>query len=207
MKDEQTTIELKEQSTPKKKDSKQTLNVPKKIVKRDGRVVKFDKARIKTAITKCFNAAGKKDVDVEDITKQVINIATAKFETPSVEEVQDVVETVLQAAGEYEAAKKYILYRAEHAKLREARPVPDEVRNAFEDSDKYFPTQLQKFQFYDKYARFSYEHGRRETWVETVDRTIDFLKELSDYRLKPLTYTRFRHRHCPQWDRVVARPA
>ena len=111
----------------------------------------------------------------------------------SVEQVQDIVEMVLQAAGEYEAAKSYILYRAEHAKMRETRPVPDEVRDAFDASDKYFPSEIQKFQFYDKYARFTYEHGRRETWIETVDRAVDYLKELSDYRLQPLTYQRLRH--------------
>ena len=71
MKDEQTTIELKE-ATPKKNEAeKTTLKLPSKIVKRDGRVVKFDKERIKKAIAKCFNAIGKKDIDVKEITKQV----------------------------------------------------------------------------------------------------------------------------------------
>ncbi len=166
--------------------------VPGKIIKRDGRIVDFDSNRIKNAVTKCFNSLGRENFDAEKITQQVVNIISVKYENPSVEQVQDIVEMVLQAGGEYEAAKKYILYRAEHAKLREARPVPEEVQKAFAESDKYFPTQLQKFQFYDKYARFSYEHGRRETWVETVDRAVDFLKELSDYRLQKLTYARIR---------------
>jgi len=176
----------------KKLEESQEISVPLKIVKRDGRTVEFDEKRIENAIVKCFNASGKKDFDAGKITKQVINIVSAKYEVPTVEDVQDIVETVLQAAGEYEAAKRYILYRAEHAKLREVRPVPDEVKKAFDESDQYFPTQLQKFQFYDKYARFSHENGRRETWVETVDRTVEFLKELSDYRLRPLTYARVR---------------
>ena len=166
--------------------------VPGKIIKRDGRIVDFDSNRIKNAVTKCFNSLGRENFDAGKITQQVVNIISVKYENPSVEQVQDIVEMVLQAGGEYEAAKKYILYRAEHAKLREARPVPEEVQKAFAESDKYFPTQLQKFQFYDKYARFSYEHGRRETWVETVDRAVDFLKELSDYRLQKLTYARIR---------------
>jgi ribonucleoside-diphosphate reductase alpha chain len=99
---------------------------------------------------------------------------------------------VLQAAGEYEAAKHYILYRAEHAKIRAKRPVPAEVREAFAESDPYFPTQLQKFQFYDKYSRFNYELGRRETWLETVNRAVDYLRELSDYRLPAAVYDRIR---------------
>ncbi len=185
-----------EQKVPvKKKENGKAveLKLPTKIVKRDGRVVEFDGERIKNAITRCFKSLERTNFDAEKITKQVINIVTAKFEQPTVEQVQDIVEMVLQAAGEYEAAKKYILYRAEHAKLRENRPVPDEVRDAFAASDKYFPTQLQKFQFYDKYARFSYVHGRRETWIETVDRAVEYLKELSDYRLQPLTYQRIKH--------------
>jgi ribonucleoside-triphosphate reductase (thioredoxin) len=166
---------------------------PTKIVKRDGRIENFEASRIEVALTRCFKGLNRTNFDAKKITEQIVNIVSAKFEQPTVEQIQDIVEMVLQAAGEYEAAKSYILYRAEHAKMRETRPVPDEVKKAFAESDNYFPTQLQKFQFYDKYARFTYEHGRRETWVETVDRSINYLKELSDYRLQPLTYQRLRH--------------
>lgn len=166
---------------------------PTKVVKRDGRIENFESTRIEVALTRCFKGLERTNFDAQKITKQIVNIVSAKFEQPTVEQIQDIVEMVLQAAGEYEAAKSYILYRAEHAKMRETRPVPDVVREAFEASDKFFPTQIQKFQFYDKYARFTYEHGRRETWVETVDRAIEYLKELSDFRLQPLTYQRLRH--------------
>lgn len=167
--------------------------VPATIVKRDGRVVQFNPKLIETAITKCFNSLGKKpQKPISDITAEVVNIVSAKYFQPSVEQVQDIVETVLQAAGEYEAAKHYILYRAEHAKLRQERPIPDDVRNAFAESDKYFPTELQKFQFYDKYSRFNYDLGRRETWIETVTRAVDYLKELSFSKLPEVTYERIK---------------
>jgi ribonucleoside-triphosphate reductase (thioredoxin) len=169
------------------------VNTPENIVKRDGRVMPFEFTRIEKAIEKCFQGLGSKPtISAHELTTQVVNIVSAKYERPSVEVVQDIVEMVLQANGEYEAAKSYILYRAEHAKLREDRPIPEAVRNAFAESDKYFPTPLQKFQFYDKYARFSYEYGRRETWIETVDRAVAYLKELSEFRLSPLTYARIR---------------
>src|SRR4029077_4715768 len=99
-------------------------------------------------------------------------------------------EMVLQAAGEFQAAKGYILYRAEHAKERVDRPIPEEVRLAFAESDQYFPPPLQKFQFFDKYSRFDYDLGRRETWIETVDRAVDYLRELSFSRLPGETYDR-----------------
>ena len=180
-------------TTLKKTKSKKDIKMPENIVKRDGRIVPFEMDRIENALVRCFKGLGREsDKQVKDLTRQIVNIVSAKYERPSVEAVQDIVEMVLQAAGEYEAAKSYILYRAEHAKLREHRPIPDEVKKAFEESDKYFPTQLQKFQFYDKYSRFSYEYNRRETWIETVDRAVAYLKELSEFRLSPLTYARVR---------------
>ncbi|MFN2134758.1 MAG: ATP cone domain-containing protein [Candidatus Promineifilaceae bacterium] len=169
------------------------VRLPEQIVKRDGRIVPFDSERIAGALRRCYASLENAPVTpVEEITNRVVNVVAAKYDLPSVEGVQDIVEMVLQAAGEYEAAKHYILYRAEHAKMRVQRPVPEEVRVAFEESATYFPTQLQQFQFYDKYSRFNYDLGRRETWIETVDRAVEYLRELSDYRLPNETYERIR---------------
>ena len=169
------------------------VKVPEQIVKRDGRIVAFETERIENALRRCYSSLeNEPQTPVDEITRRVVNVVSAKYDLPTVEGVQDIVEMVLQAAGEYEAAKHYILYRAEHAKMRVQRPVPAEVREAFDASAKYFPTQLQKFQFYDKYSRFNYELGRRETWIETVDRAVDYLRELSDYRLPQETYDRIR---------------
>lgn len=169
--------------------------VPNEIVKRDGRVVHFDAERITSALQKCFASLERTpQTPIEDLTHRVINIIAAKTHgaAPTVEGVQDIVEMVLQAAGEFEAAKHYILYRAEHAKKRADRPIPEEVRQAFADSDQYFPTPLQKFQFFDKYSRFNYDLGRRETWIETVDRSVAFMHELAGERLPSATYQRIR---------------
>lgn len=194
------------EGTPKAQDFLQTLELhrrtngkpktnevipPATIIKRDGRVVAFDAERIENALVKCFNSLNRTPTaSAHDLTVQVVNIVAAKYAEPTVEQIQDIVEMVLQANGEYEAAKHYILYRAEHARLRQERPVPDEVRASFALSDQYFPSQLQKFQFYDKYARYNYDLGRRETWVETVDRAVGFLRELSESRLPEESYQR-----------------
>lgn len=167
------------------------ISPPKTVIKRDGRVVPFDASKIESAISRCFKSFNREPrIPITELTQQVVNIVSAKYSQPTVEQIQDIVEMVLQAAGEYEAAKRYIIYRLEHAKLREQRPIPEEVRQAFADSDKYFPTQLQKFQFYDKYSRFSYELGRRETWKETVERAVNYLKELSEEKLSKEIYQR-----------------
>jgi Oxygen-sensitive ribonucleoside-triphosphate reductase len=169
--------------------------VPTTIIKRDGRVVPFDVTRIENAMARCFASFGRiPDTPIPELAQRVVNIVAAKSQgkPPTVEGVQDIVEMVLQAAGEFEAAKRYILYRAERARERERRPIPDHVRRAFDEARVYFPTPLQQFQFFDKYSRFNYELGRRETWIETVDRAVDYLYELAGDRLPRETYERIR---------------
>lgn len=153
--------------------------LPTHIIKRDGREVGFDAARIRRAMERCFQAIGRhyhEDIDV--LLLRVVNILSAEPEPHTVEHIQDVVEMVLLGDGEFEAAKAYILYRAEHTRLRKEHPIPTEIVQAFADAKQYFPTPLQEFQYFDKYARFDNDKGRRETWPETVDRSVDFLVEL-----------------------------
>jgi ribonucleoside-triphosphate reductase len=153
---------------------------PEMIVKRDGSVVAFDPDRITNAVTKCFSSLPERPtVGPITITEHVINVLGASSgDMPTVEKVQDLVEVTLQSMGLYDAAKHYILYRADHDKQREGRPVPEEVKAAYAEADQYFPTPIQKFQFFDKYSRFDYGTGRRETWIETVDRAVGFLRHL-----------------------------
>lgn len=177
----------------KKSIKKTNINVPRKIVKRDGRIVDFEPDKIGRAMERCFQDIDKKpEVEVSELVRRVVNIVVAKYEQPTVEQIQDAVELVLQSAGEYEAAKNYILYRAEHAKMREIRPVPVEVKEAFDQSDVYFGNQIQKFQFFDKYSRFNYDLGRRETWGETVERAVSYLHELSESRLEADDYAKMK---------------
>lgn len=174
-------------------NGKTTLPWPSVIVKRDGREEEFNPQKILVAIDKCFKDLKiKPKTSIIDLAQRVVNLVSVRFAKPTVENIQDMVELVLQSSEEFEAAKHYILYRAEHAKMREDRPIPLAVKNAFEESDTYFPTQLQKFQFFDKYSRFNYDLGRRETWVETVDRGVAFLKELSRGKLEKKVYDRIR---------------
>lgn len=122
------------QSSPKIKFA---INMPGNITKRDGRSESFDDKKIFKAINNCFKGLEKEpETPLEELVNRVVNIVSAKYKEPTVEQVQDIVEMVLQAAGEFEAAKSYILYRAEHAKLREERPIPKSVKKAFTLSDK-----------------------------------------------------------------------
>ena len=149
------------------------------VVKRDGSVVPFDRGKIESALSRCFKNVGVGDADIPFLTDCAVNVIKDKYTQPTVEQIQDIVETILLSAGEFDAAKHYILYRANKTRLRETRSVPKSVKDAFDESAKYFPTTLQQFQFFDKYSRYDYTLGRRETWVETVDRSVSFLRELS----------------------------
>ncbi len=65
--------------------------------------------------------------------------------------------------------------------------------NPFEESKKYFDTPLQEFVFYDKYSRYRYDLGRRESWTETVERAVSFLKELSQNKLEEQNYDKIKN--------------
>lgn len=56
----------------------------------------------------------------------------------------------------------------------------DDIVEAFALNDKYFAKEIQKFQALDKFARFDHEKGRRETWPESVSRTLSFFKQHCD---------------------------
>ena len=93
------------------------------ILKRDGRTVPFDPEKITNAIVKAFEAShsAKTQATAEEITREVIhNLERSEaVEVPSVEDVQDMVESVLIEKGFVRTAKSYILYRAERSRIRE----------------------------------------------------------------------------------------
>lgn len=95
------------------------------IVKRNGSVVPYDRERIATAIFKAAGAVGGSDhTEAERLTGLVEERLSAQYgpaSTPSVEEIQDVVEETLIKAGHAKTARAYILYRHERAMARTQR--------------------------------------------------------------------------------------
>ncbi len=98
---------------------------PVKIRKRDGRVVDFDIEKITNAIFKAAQAVGGENRELaEALAQRVVDELIKRHGDtgiPSVEEVQDIVETVLIRSGHAKTAKAYILYRRKRAELREAK--------------------------------------------------------------------------------------
>ena len=94
----------------------------KTIVKRSGEKVPFDASKIRGAIFKANvrNATEKMtDQQLDELTRSVVKELERRGGIPTVEQTQDVVEERLIAADYAKTAKAYILYRAEHQKLRE----------------------------------------------------------------------------------------
>ncbi len=93
-----------------------------RIVKRDGRIVPFASSKITNAILKAGRATGEfGEAEARRLTIRVLTLAQAVFDSsiPSVEEIQDLVEEVLLASPFKRTAKAYILYRDQHARIRE----------------------------------------------------------------------------------------
>jgi ribonucleoside-triphosphate reductase len=91
------------------------------IRKRDQRHEPFDASKITKAILKAGRASGEFDeTEARRLTIRVLTTAQFVFEgVPTVEEIQDLVEEVLLASPYKLTAKAYILYRDQHARIRE----------------------------------------------------------------------------------------
>lgn len=168
------------------------LSLPSMVKKRDGRIVPFDLSRITKAMENAYETAGEASGSKQDLVQVVANLLAMKDQdqdTISVDTIHDAVENTLVMAGDFIAARSYIRFREMRSQTRGAA-IPPNVREAFENDAQHFPSQLQQFQFYDKYSRFNWEHGRRETWSETVARTVDYLRVLSDSKLPEETFDR-----------------
>ena len=87
-----------------------------KVIKRDGRVVKFNKKKIYNAIEKAVKSVFNENntVDIKKITKQVSNEIANRFkEDIKIYEIQNIIENTLLSFGEETVYKEYVNYRVE----------------------------------------------------------------------------------------------
>ncbi len=117
---------------------KETENKVTKVVKRSGKVVAFDEAKIAKAVKKAFaetkEGSEKDAVRVADKVAKSLNKNFKKGYIPEIEEVQDMVERVLMILDFEETAKAYILYREKHRKIRETEEF---LKDAVDLVDRY----------------------------------------------------------------------
>ncbi|MBW8781817.1 MAG: recombinase [Verrucomicrobia bacterium] len=151
------------------------------VIKRDGSRVKFDLNKVTRAIAlafyevrtdnapnpyrddmlACFGLESDTFIEVTKIASgvsQMLELYYRDGKHPSIEQVQDGVEKAIAAAGHWDVARAYMLYRARHAERRLAH---------------YEENGLADYIAMAKYARYRPELGRREIFTEGVERVRD----------------------------------
>ena len=108
-----------------------------KVIKRDGRVVDYDRNKIEIAIEKANNEVRKK----EKATKEDIKAVTDYIEEIDkkrmlVEDIQDTIEKRLMELGKYELAKKYIVYRYTRALVRKSNTTDQSILGLIRNENK-----------------------------------------------------------------------
>jgi hypothetical protein len=153
----------------------------KTVIKRDGSEVNFNRNKIKTAIINAMSET-KQGIDeqlAEDIAEAIEKQIERAERKINVEDIQDLVEDFLMASERKDAAKKYIIYRYERDKTRDARKRRDRriISDEFISVFKHVPSpmnQLGNFVYYRTYSRWLPDEQRREYWWETVRRAVEY---------------------------------
>ena len=94
---------------------------PVSLRKRDGRLAAFDMAKIERAIAVAGAATGEFGASEAHALAEAVCLQLAHRTAVEVEQVQDGVERTLMAAGHFDTARAYIVYRERHARLRRDR--------------------------------------------------------------------------------------
>lgn len=108
------------------------------VRKRDGRLVSFNVRKIADAIFKAAHAIGGDDRQMADeLAELVTHLLEKKFNgnTPSIEDIQDMVEDVLINTGHARTAKAYIRYRDKRARHREILKVRKKTSKGRDTTD------------------------------------------------------------------------
>ena len=107
-----------------------------KVMKRNGTEVIFDITKIIAAITKANNTieedARMTPVQIQRIAESVELSCQKMNRSPSVEEIQDLVESQIMAHGAYEVAKNYITYRYVRSLVRKSNTTDEKILSLIE---------------------------------------------------------------------------
>ena len=118
----------------------ETKGFLRSVVKRSGEIADYDRNKIEAAIGKAIEAVEKrKDPDraasLTDKVEEKLRLQLAgnrAHSIPAIEEIQDIVETVLIESKEVEVAKAYILYRARHEATRDAKSLMIDINKTMD---------------------------------------------------------------------------
>lgn len=107
------------------------------VIKRDGTKVPYDSKKISNAIRK---AGYVRSTDIEKIIN-AIEKKLKKAQEITVEEIQDIVETMLMSTRNYKVAQEYIRYRKQRQMIRNSEKVNDSILKLIDDKNDYLKTE------------------------------------------------------------------
>ncbi len=182
------------------KETKRYREIIPQIEKRDGRIGPFSFEKIVSAVHKAMIAAGEGSAEDAVLLGHQVAGELARFAKkyknflPTVEGIQDSVEKHLMLNDYTATAKAFILYRDKRSQMRsEQVEIPVHVRELAEKSKQYFKdNQMGEFVYLRTYSRWIPNEGRRETYIETVDRYIAFMRENLGNKLSEKEYAEVR---------------
>lgn len=155
----------------------------REVIKRDGSRVRYDQNKVTRAIALAFREVHAEDpaapnpyrddmlacfgldndrfieaAKISDAVSQMLELYYRQGQHPTIEQVQDAVEKSIAAAGHWEVARSYMLYRERRSLTRLA---------------SYADSGLSDYIAMAKYSRHRAELGRRETFGEGVERVLE----------------------------------
>ena len=108
-----------------------------KVIKRDGRAVDYDRAKIQIAIEKANREVKAAERATKEDIKEIINhIEELNKKRMLVEDIQDIIEEQLMEIGKYELAKKYIVYRYTRALVRKQNTTDETILGIIRNDNK-----------------------------------------------------------------------
>ncbi len=108
-----------------------------KVIKRDGRAVDYDRAKIQIAIEKANQEVKPKErANKEDIKGIIEYIEELNKKRMLVEDIQDLIEEKLMEIEKYELAKKYIVYRYTRALVRKQNTTDETILGLIRNENK-----------------------------------------------------------------------
>lgn len=107
------------------------------VIKRDGRVVDYDRNKILVAIRKANEEVEDKD-KLEDTKIQAIvkSMEELSKQVMMVEDIQDLIETKIMEQGKFVLAKTYIIYRYSRELVRKANTTDESIMSLIRNSNK-----------------------------------------------------------------------
>lgn len=108
-----------------------------KIIKRDGRIVDYDRQKIAIAIEKANKEVIEKEKATKEEIKEIINyIEGLGKKRILVEDVQDIIEEKLMEIGKHKLAKEYIVYRYNRALVRKSNTTDESILGLIRNENK-----------------------------------------------------------------------